>query len=81
MAHLKQRGIGCEIYYPVPLHLQEAYLNMGYHEGDFPVTEQLAREILSLPMYPQLERAQQTAVADALQQFYDAEVVGRRVLQ
>ena len=79
--YLAQRDIQTGLHYPVPLHLQEAYLNMGYHEGDFPVTEQLAREILSLPMYPQLERAQQTAVADALQQFYDAEVVGRRVLQ
>ena len=79
--YLAQRDIQTGLHYPVPLHLQEAYLNMGYHEGDFPVTEQLAREILSLPMYPQLETAQQTAVADALQQFYDAEVVGRRVLQ
>ena len=79
--YLAQRDIQTGLHYPVPLHLQEAYLNVGYHEGDFPVTEQLAREILSLPMYPQLERAQQTAVADALQQFYDAEVVGRRVLQ
>ena len=79
--YLAQRDIQTGLHYPVPLHLQEAYLNMGYHEGDFPVTEQLAREILSLPMYPQLERAQQTAVADALQQFYDAEVVGGRVLQ
>ena len=73
--YLAQRDIQTGLHYPVPLHLQEAYVNMGYHEGDFPVTEQLAREILSLPMYPQLERAQQTAVADALQQFYDAEVV------
>ena len=79
--YLAQRDIQTGLHYPIPLHLQEAYLNVGYHEGDFPVTEQLAREILSLPMYPQLERAQQTAVADALQQFHDAEVVGRRVLQ
>ena len=56
---LKEAGIGTGIHYPIPLHSQKAYSTLGYHQGDFPVTERIAAEILSLPMYPQLTRAQQ----------------------
>lgn len=61
-AKLNAAGIGTGIHYPIPLHLQKAYQGLGYQEGDFPVTERVAREILSLPMFPQLTHAQQEQV-------------------
>ena len=61
--HLKEAGIGTGIHYPIPLHLQKAYRNLGYDKGDFPVTERVAPEILSLPMYPQLTRIEQETIA------------------
>jgi dTDP-4-amino-4,6-dideoxygalactose transaminase len=63
MKHLKEAGIGSAIHYPVPLHLQRAYVSLNYRAGDFPVTESAAAEIVSLPMYPQLSLAQQEKVA------------------
>jgi dTDP-4-amino-4,6-dideoxygalactose transaminase len=69
MAHLKDGGIGTGIHYPIPLHLQKAYESLGYKLGDFPVTERIAREIVSLPMFPQLKADQQAQVARAVQQF------------
>lgn len=59
---LKAAGIATGIHYPIPLHLQKAYSTLGYEQGDFPVTETVASEILSLPMYPQLTRADQENV-------------------
>lgn len=64
MQHLKQAGIGSAIHYPVPLHLQRAYVSLNYSAGEFPVTEAVTSEIVSLPMYPQLAASQQTRVAD-----------------
>jgi dTDP-4-amino-4,6-dideoxygalactose transaminase len=63
---LTAANIGTGIHYPIPLHLQKAYLSLGYSKGDFPVTEKTSTEILSLPMYPQLTLNEQTYVADAL---------------
>ncbi len=68
METLKSKGIGCGIHYPVPLHLQAAYKDLGYSEGDFPVAEQSANEYLSLPMFPELTEEQIRYVADELRQ-------------
>src|ERR1039457_1113463 len=62
MRHMAEANIGPGIHYPVPLHLQNAYEWLGYEAGDFPVTEQAAREILSLPMFPQMMPEQQNRV-------------------
>lgn len=62
MKQLGDLGIGTGIHYPIPLHLQDAYKNLGYAEGDFPVTEKIAKEIVSLPMFPQLTAAEQERV-------------------
>jgi len=61
--HLNEAGIGTGIHYPVPLHSQKAYRVLGYSHGEFPVTERIATEILSLPMFPQLERVDQETIA------------------
>ena len=63
---LGDAGIGTGIHYPIPLHLQQAYRHLGYREGDFPVSEKAAREILSLPMYPQLAPPQQLKIAEQI---------------
>ncbi len=58
------------IYYPVPLHHQELYASLGYGEGSLPVSEAASREVLSLPMYPELTEAQQQEVAETIREFY-----------
>jgi dTDP-4-amino-4,6-dideoxygalactose transaminase len=65
---LSEASIGTGIHYPIPLHLQKAYLHLGYEEGDFPVAEKVATEILSLPMFPGIRNDQQQTVAERLQQ-------------
>src|ERR1035441_7705555 len=69
MDHLKKAGIGTGIHYPIPLHLQKAYTAMNYREGDFPVTEKAAAEIVSVPMFPQLAAAQQARVVEGILSF------------
>jgi dTDP-4-amino-4,6-dideoxygalactose transaminase len=64
MRHLSLAGIGTGIHYPIPLHLQRAYNHLGYSHGDFPVSERLANEVLSLPMGPELTLGQQERVAE-----------------
>ena len=68
--HLAARGVDSKVHYPTPLHLQEAAADLGYKKGDFPVTERLAGEILSLPIYPELTSAQQEAVVEGVRSFY-----------
>ena len=68
-AHLAEAGIGTGIHYPIPLHLQKAYQALGYKAGDFPVTERVAEEILSLPMFPQLQQKSQELVAAKVLEF------------
>ncbi|MBI3742494.1 MAG: DegT/DnrJ/EryC1/StrS family aminotransferase [Chloroflexi bacterium] len=67
--HLKARGIETGIHYPIPLHLQPVYENLGYARGDFPHAEQIAAEELSLPMYPELTNAQVEMIVDAVREF------------
>ena len=71
--HLAERNIGSAIYYPVPLHLQKCFAALGYEQGSLPVTERACREVLSLPVYPELTAAEQEAVIDAVAEFCDAQ--------
>ena len=69
MNHLKTAGIGMGIHYPIPLHLQKAYVSLNYSDGDFPVAERVASEIVSLPMFPQLREQQQARVVKEILAF------------
>jgi dTDP-4-amino-4,6-dideoxygalactose transaminase len=70
--HLGARSIGTAIHYPIPLHLQKAYHGLGYKEGDFPISEMVSKEIVSLPMYAQLQPDQQRRVAEAVSEFIES---------
>ena len=73
-AHLAEAGIGSGIHYPVPLHMQKAYGNLPHKKGDFPVTECIAAEIVSLPMFPQLSPEQQDVVVARVKDFVGAKM-------
>jgi dTDP-4-amino-4,6-dideoxygalactose transaminase len=68
--YLQDNGIGTGLHYPVPLHLQKAYTGNGYKEGDFPITEKVSKEILSLPMFPELTEDQIKYVVETIRKFY-----------
>jgi len=69
MNHLKNAGIGTGIHYPIPLHMQKAYKSLNYRKGDFPVAENAAAQIVSLPMFPQLTEEQRTQVVEKVAEF------------
>ena len=72
MAFMKIKGIQTLIHYPLPPHLQKAYGDAGYKAGDFPIAEQAAREVVSLPFWPEMRESQQDAVIDAIRQWHTA---------
>jgi dTDP-4-amino-4,6-dideoxygalactose transaminase len=69
MGYLKQQGIECGIHYPLPLHLQPAYSSLGFKKGQFPVSEQLAQEIISIPIYPELTTEQRQFIIDHIKKY------------
>jgi len=66
---LSDKGIGTGLHYPLPLHLQKAYAHLGYKNGSFPVTESVAKKLISLPMFPELTREQIEYVAESIKEF------------
>jgi dTDP-4-amino-4,6-dideoxygalactose transaminase len=69
-AHLKARGIGNAVYYPLALHLQPCFAHLGYARGSLPVSEEATQAVISLPVYPEMTLAQQDAVIDAVLEFH-----------
>jgi dTDP-4-amino-4,6-dideoxygalactose transaminase len=69
-AHLQDKGIGTEVYYPVPLHLQECFVSLGYSPGSFPISEEAAKRTLALPVYPELTPEQQAYVVDSIGEYF-----------
>src|SRR6266852_4503340 len=67
--HLAEANVDTGVHYPLPLHLQRAYANLGGKQGDFPITERISSEILSLPMYPRLEAEQQRRIVQKIVEF------------
>jgi dTDP-4-amino-4,6-dideoxygalactose transaminase len=67
---LADRRIGTEVYYPIPIHLQPVFTYLGYREGDLPESERAAREVLALPMFPELTEHEQQWVVESMAEFY-----------
>jgi dTDP-4-amino-4,6-dideoxygalactose transaminase len=72
-AHLQKKGVGTEVYYPVPMHLQECFTYLGYAAGAFPESERAAKETLALPIYPELTESQAQFVVACIREFFAAD--------
>lgn len=70
-AYLKEKGIGSAVYYPVPLYKQPAYAHLGFKAEDYPQAEKAAKEVLSIPMFPEITKEQVARVCDAIREFYE----------
>lgn len=70
MKHLKENGIACGVYYPVPLHQQEVYQSLGYEEGSLPIAEKMAKRTFAIPLYAELSREDQEYIANTIRNFY-----------
>jgi len=75
MRRLEGKGIGCGVHYPVPVHLQHAYVSLGHQRGSFPVSEQIGNEFISLPMFPELTDAQIDFVIETVTETVSAGVI------
>ncbi|MCJ7654687.1 MAG: DegT/DnrJ/EryC1/StrS family aminotransferase, partial [Dehalococcoidia bacterium] len=71
LAHLQKNKIGCEIYYPVPMHLQKCFEYLGYKQGNLPEAEKAAKEILAIPVYPELTDEMKDYVTEMVLSFMD----------
>jgi len=69
-AYLKERGVPAMIYYPVPLHIQDAYKSYGYNDGDFPISEELSKNVISLPMHTELNDEVQSYIIEQVNSFF-----------
>ena len=67
--YLKEHGIGTEVYYPVPLHLQQCFRHLGFNDGDYPEAERAAKDTLALPVYPELTEPQMVWVVQTIRDF------------
>jgi len=76
--YLSEHNIETGLHYPVPLHLQNAYADMGYKAGDFPIAEKVSNEVLSLPMYPGLGAEQQNRVVEKIREFFQGAEVANK---
>ena len=79
MDHVKSKGIATGLHYPIPIHLQPAYAELGYKRGDFPVTEEYAELIVSLPIFPELDDDKVAYVADAIREHMAARGVAEKL--
>jgi dTDP-4-amino-4,6-dideoxygalactose transaminase len=71
MAHLKENNIGCEVYYPVPMHLQVCFKYLNYKQGDFPFAEAAALEVVAIPIYPELTTEMMASVVNTIKKYYN----------